>query len=195
MFHDQPRSAKGNKNKDLRKTFQPRRKGHDAAMNRGDARHAQGVHNSGAWAAHAAFTEEPSMANRTTITLTTDLARLTNSTVPPGDTLSERLSILTRRYFTLVENSTPSLSHESWQVAIETAQQIDTRHPHAHNALLGLLRVNRKDSKLAYGAEQLSPANLYAIIHVAESIASAIGPGPYTLDRIAVFLPPQKVGP
>jgi len=135
------------------------------------------------------------MANRTTITLTSDLAPLTDSTVPPGDTLSERLSILTRRYFTLVNSSMPSLSHESWKVAIETAQQIDTRHPLAHNALQGLLRVTKGDAKLAYGAEQLSPANLYAIIHVAETIASTLGTGPYTLDRLAPHLPPQKVGP
>lgn len=132
------------------------------------------------------------MANRTTITLTADLAPLTQSSVPAGDTLSERLSILTRRYFLLVNQSMPSLTHENWKTAIETAQQLDTRHPLAHNALQGLLRAS---TRISYLADNLSTAQLYAIIHVAETIASTLGPGPYTLDRLAPHLPPQKVGP
>ncbi len=132
------------------------------------------------------------MANRTTITLTSDLAPLSQSTVPAGDTLSERLSILTRRYFALVNQSMPSLTHENWKTAIETAQQLDTRHPLVHNALQGLLRAS---TRLSYTADNLSAAQLYAIIHVAETITAILGPGPYTLDRLGPHLPPQKVGP
>jgi len=134
------------------------------------------------------------MSNRTTITLLPDLLPLVELHIPPGESLSHRLAALTRRYFTLVKHSLPALSHEHWKTAIETAQQLDTRHPLSHNALLGLLRGSKTDHKLAYSAENLTVANLYAIIHVSETIAATLGPGPYDLDRLAPHLPPPRAG-
>jgi hypothetical protein len=127
---------------------------------------------------------------RTTLSVLPTLATLAGQQTPPGPSLSSQVETIARRYQAIVEASLPtSLPHEAMRAAIELAQSMDTTHPLAHNTLYGMCRSQRGDSRLAYAAENLTPANLYAIIHLAERLAATLGPGPYQAEQLAPYLP------
>lgn len=130
---------------------------------------------------------------RTTLTILPGLAALTEQQTPPGASLSAQTETIARRYRAIVEGSLPaSMPPEALKAAIELAQSMDTTHPLAHNTLYGMCRSQRTENRLAYASESLTAANLYAIIHLAERLTTVLGPGPYTPEQVAPYLPAPK---
>ena len=141
------------------------------------------------------MTHKPRPTKRTTLTVLPGLAALAENQTPPGS-LSVQAETIARRYQAIVEASLPSIPPEALKAAIDLALSMDTTHPLAHSTLYGMCRAQRNDGRpegrLSFAADSFTPANLYAIIHLAEKVAKTLGPGPHTLEQIAPYLPPPK---
>jgi len=87
--------------------------------------------------------------------------------------LPVRLETLAARYTAIIASAVPALRPAQWGSIARIAGTLDSTHPSAHIAMQALLRADKSDHRLAFTAESLKPAEIYAIIAVAERLIAS----------------------